>query len=303
MRSRVVFLFLSATLNSITGSFKPYWSIPVAFSSTVRSELREERVESILETTSGSARKGLGSVIFHREPSRCRFIVSPERFLISTLRIWSSGKFSSLTVVVSTGALSAVAAFLLDHQITPLSTSKRKLAVRRPLDFMGYLRLHHVINPNPITASGNPTTLSQNVAFSLPVVIFSGRSSGAFGRMEIKSSSEESQLTMFTIKSRLPSERDPVMLFCAAREVPTTTKRPCGEPLSVSATASVSGPFFPFVGSTAPRALIDVVATLASVVATSFESVALPADFVSSVRANGYAVGTRVSGSVMGCDS
>jgi hypothetical protein len=40
-------------------------------------------------------------------------------------------------VVVSTGVLSAVAAFLLDHQMTAVSTSKRKLAVRRPLDFMG----------------------------------------------------------------------------------------------------------------------------------------------------------------------
>jgi len=69
--------------------------------------------------------------------------------------------------------------------------------------------------------------------------------------MEIRSSSEESQLTMFTIKSRFPTEREPAMLFCATREVPTTTKRPCGEPLSVPATASVSGPFFPFVGSTA----------------------------------------------------
>src|SRR6267378_391845 len=116
---------------------------------------------------------------------------------------------NSLTVVLDEGVFSAVAAFLFDHQMTPLSTSRRKLAVRRPLDFMGYLRLHQVINPNPITASGNPTTLSQNVAFSLPVVMFSGRSSGAFGRMEIKSSSEESQLTMFTIKSRLPSPREP----------------------------------------------------------------------------------------------
>src|SRR5260370_2549895 len=206
-------------------------------------------------------------------------------------------------VAVVAGVLSAVAAFLLDHQITPLSTSRSALAVRRPLDFMGYLRLHQVINPNPITASGNTTTLSQNVAFNLRLVILSGRSSGAFGRIEMRSSSEESQLTMFTIKSRLPSERDPAMLFCAACDVPTTTKRPWGEPPRVPATASVSGPFFPFVGSTAPRALIAVVATLASVVATSFETVVLLTDFVSSERANGYAVGTRVSGSVMGCDS
>ena len=52
------------------------------------------------------------------------------------------------------------------------------------------------------------------------------------------------------------------MLFCAAREVPTTTKRPWGELLNVPATARVSGPFFPFVVSTAPRALTELVATL-----------------------------------------
>src|SRR5437879_6839843 len=114
--------------------------------------------------------------------------------------------------------------------------------------------------------------------------------------MEIRSSSEESQLTMLTIRSRLPSERDPAMEFCAASDVPRTTKRPWGELLSVPATARVSGPFFPFDGSTAPRALIEVVATLASVVSTSFESVAFPADCVSRERERGYAVGTRVSG-------
>src|SRR5260370_17743977 len=120
---------------------------------------------------------------------------------------------------------------------------------------MVYGRRGEGIKPNASGGGGDPNGLSQNVAFGLRVVILSGRSSGAFGRMEIKSSSEESQLTMFTIKSRLPSEREPVMLFCAEREVPTTTKRPCGEPLSVPATASVSGPFFPFVRSTAPPPL------------------------------------------------
>src|SRR6266849_4303859 len=194
---------------------------------------------------------------------------------------------SSLVVALSAGVLSVVAVFLLDHQMIPVSTSRRKLAVRRPLNFMGYRRLHQVIRPNPITASGNTTTLSQNVAFSLRLVMLSGRSSGAFGRIEIKSSSDESQFTMLTIKSRLPSEREPTMPFCAASEVPRTTKRPWDEPLRVPATASVSGPFFPFVGSTAPRALMEVVATLASVVATSLEIVALPADCVSSERDSG----------------
>src|SRR5882762_7412872 len=98
--------------------------------------------------------------------------------------------FSSLTVAFSAGGLSGGAGFLLDPQMTPMSTNRRKLAVMRPLDFMGYLRLHQVIKPNPMTVSGNATTLSQNVAFSLRLVMFSGRSSGALGRMEIRSSSD-----------------------------------------------------------------------------------------------------------------
>jgi hypothetical protein len=44
---------------------------------------------------------------------------------------------TNFVVVLSTGDLSAVAVFLLDHQMTALSASKRKLAVIRPLDFMG----------------------------------------------------------------------------------------------------------------------------------------------------------------------
>src|SRR5260370_27110670 len=133
---------------------------------------------------------------------------------------------TSFVVVLSMGSLSALAALLLDHQRTPVRRSKRKRAVKRPLDFMGYRRLHQVNKPQPITASGNTTTLSQNVAFNLRLVILSGRSSGAFGRMEIRSSSDESQLTMLTMRSLLPSEREPARLFCAARDVPTTTKRP-----------------------------------------------------------------------------
>src|SRR5207302_2459260 len=143
----------------------------------------------MLDTASASAGRDLGAVICHLESLRCNWMVSPERCLISIPRNWSSGIVTSFVVALSTGALSAVAALLLDHQRTPVSRSKRKLAVKRPLDFMSYRRLHHVTKPQPITASGNTTTLSQNVAFNLRVVILSGRSSGAFGRMEIRSSS------------------------------------------------------------------------------------------------------------------
>src|SRR5258708_24108263 len=125
----------------------------------------------MLETASGSARRGSGAAICHLESWRCKRTASPARFLISISWIWSSVTFSSLTVVLSTGDLSAGAAFLLDHQIAPLSTSRRKLAVRSPLDFMDYLRLHQVIKPNPTTASGNTTRLSQNVSFIRPRVV------------------------------------------------------------------------------------------------------------------------------------
>src|SRR5712664_4163086 len=192
----------------------------------MRSELSAAKVETTLEIASGSAGRGLGRVICHLESLRCKWTVSPARCLISISRNWSSGMFTSFVEVLSRVDFSALAAFLFDHQTAALSASKRRQAVKRPLDFMGYRRLHQVIRPNPMTASGNTTTLSQNVAFSLPLVILSGRSEGAFGRMEIRSSSDESQFTMLTIKSLFPSERDPTMPFCAASEVPRTTKRP-----------------------------------------------------------------------------
>jgi len=134
------FLVLSVMYSSIAAGARPYCSGLLAFSSTVRSELSDETVESMLETASGSARRGSDPAITHLES----FALQPYDFAAALLDInilnlifWQA---QQLNVVVSTGVLSAVAVFLLDHQITALSTSKRKLAVRRPLDFIGYLR-------------------------------------------------------------------------------------------------------------------------------------------------------------------
>ncbi len=64
-----------------------------------------------------------------------------------------------------------------------------------------------------------------------PLVMFSGRSSGALGRMEMRSSSDDSQLIMLASRSRLAREREPSMLFWDHSEVPTTMKRPGVAPL------------------------------------------------------------------------
>ncbi len=118
--------------------------------------------------------------------------------------------------------------------------------------------------------------LSQKTALSFCVLTLSGRSSVSLGRMEIRSSSEDSQLTMFENRSRLPSWREPVKLLVAQVEEPMTTKRPGVVPEYVPAAASVSGPFLPFLGSTCPPGPISVTAMLSSLVPKSFVAEPLP---------------------------
>src|SRR5690348_15891739 len=99
----------------------------------------------------------------------------------------------------------------------------------------------------------------------------------------MRSSSEVSQLTEYTSRSRLPSWRDPTRLFCAHSELPTTTKRPC-PPENVPAAASVCGPFLPLLGSTAPFEGTELTATASSLVATSIETEVLSPFLTSSER-------------------
>src|SRR5437879_7774040 len=75
------------------------------------------------------------------------------------------------------------------------------------------------------------------------------RSSWGLGRIEIKSSSDESQFTAFSARSSLPL--NPRKRFAAQPELPITTKRPSEfsfPVLYVPAAAIVSGPFL-FLGS------------------------------------------------------
>src|SRR5271157_1915291 len=152
-----------------------------------------------------------------------------------------------ILVVVSVDVLLAAACFLFDHQTKPPRTAKTATATNSPLGFMGYLLFHQALRPNPTTASGKITMLSQNTMFIFCAVIFSGRSSGALGRMEMRSSSAVSQLIMLRNRSRLPLNR--MKLLPTHMEQPTTTKRPGAGPLYVPAAARVRGPFLSFLGS------------------------------------------------------
>src|ERR1035438_1612734 len=133
---------------------------------------------------------------------------------------------SLVVVSAAAGFLASASCFLLDQMYRPPNAAKRTTAINSPFGFMGYLRFHQVARPQPTTPSGKMTILSQNRVLSFWVVILNGWSSGALGRMEMRSSSEESQLMELTNRSRLPSWRVPANWLVAHSEVPTTTKRP-----------------------------------------------------------------------------
>src|SRR5690242_13927614 len=89
----------------------------------------------------------------------------------------------------------------------------------------GYLLRHQTENPAITTASGNRNWLVMRTQFICALVIVIRRSSGSFGRMEIKSSSDDSQFIAFSARSRFPLKL--IKEFAAHCELPTTTNRPC----------------------------------------------------------------------------
>src|SRR4051794_3750353 len=111
-------------------------------------------------------------------------------------------------VLVSVPLAAFLASVLFDHQIAPPRTAKRTTEMRSPFGFIAYLLFHHVAMPKPPTASGKIRTLSQNTIFSFCAVSVSGRSSGDLGRIEMRSSSDDSQFTILPKRSRFPSCRD-----------------------------------------------------------------------------------------------
>src|SRR5690348_5442590 len=208
----------------------------------------------------------------------------------------------TIFLVASVGFFCLAACCLFEKNIPIARTASAPTPIKSPFGFISpllqpgvypfhamksryrsrYLRFHHVASPKPTTPSGKMMMLSQNISRSRYPVTFSAWSSGVFGRIEIKSSSDESQFTELTNRSRLPSWRDPAKLFTAHNDVPDTTNRPCLVPEYVPAATRVSGPFLPFFGSTCPPGPISLVAMLSSVVATSLSTDVFAPAFVSS---------------------
>src|ERR1035438_2685591 len=132
-----------------------------------------------------------------------------------------------LVVAVSVAGLAASAfCFRLDHQSAPPKTNSTITAASSPRGFMGYLLRHQPISPAPIAVSGSRSPLHQKIRLMRLPVMFRRRSSGSLGRMEIRSSSEVSQLKVLRARSRLPIGRIPRKLLVAHKEDPYTTNRP-----------------------------------------------------------------------------
>src|SRR5262249_4209344 len=130
------------------------------------------------------------------------------------------------------------------------------------------------------------------------------RSACSFGRIEIRSSSEDSQFIMFRNRSRLPLKRR--ILFATQPEEPVTTKRPwllACPVLFVPAAPRTNGPFLSFPETEICAELRLVVSRLLSEVENNFSTVVLSPDFTSNDRASGYAVATSFISRTIGCDS
>src|SRR5690348_12564776 len=141
-------------------------------------------------------------------------------------------------------------------------------------------------------ASGSRNWLVVRTKRSCELVIVIRRSSSCLGRIEIRSSSEASQLIVLSAKSLLPLKpRNP---FSAQRALPTTTKRPCEFSLPVlyvPTAAIVRGPFL-FLGSSGftDGELRFVVARLVPEDSSSFSTEVLSPFLISIERVTGNPV-------------
>ena len=136
----------------------------------------------------GRQRLGLGRSATCRSRASGRS-VSPPSFLMRISWNWSSGMVRIL-VAVSVGAWRRRPASCSTTRSRRPEQPEERRRSGVPSASSAYLLFHQVAMPKPTTPSGKITTLSQNTMFSCCAVMFSGRSSGALGRMEIRSSSD-----------------------------------------------------------------------------------------------------------------
>src|ERR1700733_11570170 len=102
----------------------------------------------------------------------------------------------------------------------PASAARTTTAASSPRVFIGYLLPNQTMSPEPTTASGSSTTLHQNTSDIRLPVMFNRRSSGSFGRIEIRSSSLVTQFVVFSAGSRLLIDRKPRKLLAAHIDEP-----------------------------------------------------------------------------------
>ena len=205
-------------------------------------------------------------------------------------------------------------------QNTPVSTASSAAAISSPVLFIdGVLGLvsnmlrnararvsgaaTKPIRPRKSQSAADTNWLVMRTTFICARVIVMRRSSGAFGRIEIRSSSEESQFIVFNAKSRLPLKfRNE---FAAHAALPITTKRPCEFSFPVlyePAAAIVSGPFL-FFGSFGSMSgeFSFVVARLESDELNNFSTVDLPSLLMSIERTSGKPVAVPFISATIGC--
>src|SRR5579883_3034390 len=161
---------------------------------------------------------------------------------------------------------------------------------------------HHTPIPAMTTIPGNRNWLVARTQFNCDRVIVMRRSSRSLGRMEIKSSSEASQLMVFKARSLLPLKLMNPLL--SQEELPTTTNRPWEfslPVLQVPAAAMASGPFL-LLGSLTLTAgeLKLLVARLVSDESNSFCTVLLSVFLISKERERGKPVAVPLISLTMG---
>src|SRR6202521_5641626 len=134
-------------------------------------------------------------------------------------------------------------------------------------------------------------------------VMVTRRFSVGLGRMEIRSSSDDSQFMALSAKSRLPLKL--MKEFAAQDALPITTNRPCEFSLPVlyePAAAIASGPFLFFgsLGSMFGESSL-LVAKLVSEDENNFSTVVFPALLMSSERDSGKPVAEPFISFTMAC--
>src|SRR5579871_336113 len=271
--------------------------------------------DNTLETDDSSAGKCSGSTICHEFALVLeRTIESAPFFLISSFVIPPSSSFRIEGASADLLETSSLGLRWEDQYRAPIRAHSTRVVTSSPRSFMVssqtfrsrcYLLFHQTPIPRISTIPGSNKRLVALTMLICPFVIVMRRSSSGFGRIEIKSSSEESQLIVFSARSSLPLKL--TKRLDTHDELPTTTNRPWEfsfPVLYVPAAASVNGPCL-FLGSFKLifGELRSLVARLLLEESKSFSTLLLSVFFTCRDRAKGMPTAVPFISETIGCDS